>query len=78
MSLLSVIIPCYNEQENVPYFYTEFLKNEEFLNSRGTDFELIYVNDGSKDQTVAEIKKLHAMDERVKLISFSILFYLLQ
>lgn len=71
MSLLSVIVPCYNEQENVPYFYTEFIKNEEFLKSRGTDFELIYVNDGSKDQTVAEVKKLHEADERVKLISFS-------
>ena len=71
MYLLSVIVPCYNEQENVPYFYSEFLKNEEFFKMRQMDFELIYVNDGSKDQTVAEIKKLHETDARVKLISFS-------
>lgn len=71
MSLLSVIVPCYNEQENVPFFYEEFLKNESFFQGRGMDFELIYVNDGSKDQTVAEIKKLHEADQRVHLISFS-------
>ena len=71
MSLLSVIVPCYNEQENIPYFYTEFMRNEEILKTREMDFELIYVNDGSKDRTVEEIKKLHETDERVKLISFS-------
>ena len=71
MSLLSVIIPCYNEQENVPFFYEEFLKNEVFFQGRGMDFELIYVNDGSRDGTVAEIKKLHEKDPRVRLISFS-------
>ncbi|MBQ7359847.1 MAG: glycosyltransferase family 2 protein [Lachnospiraceae bacterium] len=71
MSLLSVIIPCYNEQENVPFFYEEFLKNEAFFRERGMDFELIYVNDGSRDATVAEIKKLHEKDSRVRLISFS-------
>jgi len=71
MSLLSVIVPCYNEQENVPYFYEEFIKNESFLKGRDMDFELIYVNDGSKDQTVTEIKKLHEADSRVRLISFS-------
>lgn len=71
MGLLSVIVPCYNEQENIPYFYTEFIRNEEFFKTREMDFELIYVNDGSKDRTVEEIKKLHETDERVKLISFS-------
>lgn len=71
MSLLSVIIPCYNEQENVPYFYEEFMKNEDFFEQRGLEIELIYVNDGSKDQTVAEVKKLHERDARVHLISFS-------
>lgn len=71
MGLLSVIVPCYNEQENVPYFYDEFVKNEEFLTKRNLEFELIYVNDGSKDETVAEVKKLHEKDARVHLISFS-------
>jgi len=69
--LLSVIVPCYNEEENVPFFYEEFMKNESFLSGRELDFEIIYVNDGSKDGTVAEVKKLHELDERVKLVSFS-------
>ena len=71
MKLLSVIVPCYNEEENVADFYNEFIKNEAFLNAREMDFEIIYINDGSKDDTVAEIKKLHERDERVHMVSFS-------
>lgn len=71
MSLLSVIVPCYNEQETVEDFYLEFLKNQEFFQQKDIEFEILYVNDGSKDGTVAEIKKLHERDERVHLISFS-------
>ncbi len=71
MKLLSVVVPCYNEEENIADFYHEFIKNEAFFKSKDMDFELIYVNDGSKDRTVEEIKKLHAMDERVHLLSFS-------
>lgn len=71
MSLLSVIVPCYNEQETVEDFYTEFIKNEEFFWQQGIEYEILYVNDGSRDNTVAEIKKLHEKDERVHLISFS-------
>lgn len=71
MKLLSVIVPCYNEEENVSYFYEEFVKNESFLKERDTDFEILYVDDGSSDQTVQEVKKLHETDERVHLLSFS-------
>ncbi len=71
MELLSVIVPCYNEEENVRYFYEELMKNESFFKQRELDVEVIYVNDGSKDKTVEEVKKLHAEDERVKLVSFS-------
>ena len=71
MSLLSVIVPCYNEEENVHFFYEELMKNADFFAGRNMDVEIIYVNDGSKDNTVAEVKKLHEGDERVKLISFS-------
>lgn len=69
--LLSVIVPCYNEEENVPYFYEELMKNEEFFKGRDMDVEVIYVDDGSVDGTVSEVKKLNAKDDRVKLISFS-------
>lgn len=71
MELLSVIVPCYNEEENIEYFYEELMKNESFFKQRELDVEVIYVNDGSKDKTVAEVKKMHEKDERVKLISFS-------
>ncbi|MBO4808474.1 MAG: glycosyltransferase family 2 protein [Lachnospiraceae bacterium] len=71
MSLLSVIVPCYNEEENVPYFYEEFLKNKDFFDKEGIDFEIIYVDDGSKDNTASKVKELRTKDERVRLLSFS-------
>lgn len=71
MKLLSVIVPCYNEEENVPFFYEEFMKNEAFFKEKEIDWELVYVDDGSKDGTAAEVKKLHEKDERVHLLSFS-------
>jgi glycosyltransferase involved in cell wall biosynthesis len=71
MSLLSVIVPCYNEEENVPYFYEEFLKNKDFFDKEGIDFEIIYVDDGSKDNTASRVKELRTKDERVRLLSFS-------
>ncbi len=69
--LFSAIVPCYNEEENVEDFYNEILKQEEYLKSNSLEFELIYVDDGSKDGTVSEVKKLIEKDKRVHLISFS-------
>ena len=69
--LLSVIVPCYNEEENVPYFYEELMKLTPFFEEKKLDLELIYVDDGSKDGTVNEVKKLNEKDDRVKLVSFS-------
>jgi len=71
MDLLSVIVPCYNEEENIFPFYEELMKNKEFFDKRGLELEIIYVNDGSKDGTVAKVKELNKKDSRVKLISFS-------
>lgn len=71
MKLLSVIVPCYNEEENVPFFYEEFLKNELYFKEKGIDWEILYVDDGSKDNTAEEVRKLHTSDERVHLLSFS-------
>lgn len=71
MRLLSVIVPCYNEEENVPFFYEAFMENKAFLDEEDLDYELIYVDDGSKDRTVEEVRKLHEKDERVHLVSFS-------
>jgi len=71
MSLLSVIVPCYNEEENVAVFYGELMKNEAFFAEREVALEIIYVDDGSGDRTVPEVKKLRERDGRVHLLSFS-------
>lgn len=71
MKLLSAIVPCFNEEENVSYFYEEFLKNESFFKENDLEFELWYIDDGSKDATAEEVKKLTRRDARVHLLSFS-------
>ena len=71
MALLSVIVPCYNEEENVKYFYDELMKNQSFFEEKKLDVEIIYVDDGSKDRTVEEVKKLRERADNVHLISFS-------
>ncbi|WP_418718362.1 glycosyltransferase family 2 protein [Candidatus Allofournierella merdipullorum] len=70
--LLSIVVPCYNEQEALPYFYKEICRvAEEMKASHGADFEFIFVDDGSKDNTLAIARQLHKEDERVRYISFS-------
>ena len=73
MSLLTVVVPCYNEEEAIPFFYEEMLKTIEVFNKDfpSVEFEMLFIDDGSKDHTVAEVKKLRAEDERVHLVSFS-------
>lgn len=71
MQTLSVIIPCYNEEENVRDFYDELMKNHDFFVKRELECELIYIDDGSSDNTVGEVKRLSEEDKRVHLISFS-------
>ncbi len=65
---ISVIIPCYNEQESLDLFYEEICQVAENMDY---DFEFIFVNDGSRDHTLEKIKVLSQGDERVKYISFS-------
>ena len=70
--LLSIVVPCYNEQEALPYFYKEICRvAEEMKTSHGADFEFIFVDDGSKDKTLAIARELHKKDPRVRYISFS-------
>lgn len=71
MKLLSIVVPCYNEEENVPYFYEELLKQDQKLMESEVSIEIIYIDDGSRDRTVEEVKKLRERDERVHLVSFS-------
>ena len=70
--LLSIVVPCYNEQEALPYFYEEICRVAgEMKASHGADFEFIFVDDGSKDKTLSIARELHKQDERVRYISFS-------
>ena len=69
--LLSVIVPCYNEEENIRDFYDELMKNASFFQNRDMDVEILYIDDGSKDRTVENVKKLAREDGRVHLVSFS-------
>lgn len=71
MKTISAIVPCYNEEENVGFFYQEFMKNRPFFEAHDLDYELIYVDDGSSDETARKVKELHLKDKRVVLISFS-------
>lgn len=71
MKLLSVIVPCYNEEENVADFYNELMKTEDFFHKNDVEMEVIYIDDGSKDHTVDEVHKLRDIDPRVHLVSFS-------
>lgn len=66
---ISVIVSCYNEEESLPLFYEEMSKVMAEMSQN--DFELIFVNDGSRDNTLKEIKELRAKDKSVRYISFS-------
>lgn len=65
---LSVIVPCYNEQESIFLFYEEITR---VASEMEETFEFIFINDGSSDQTEQRIKELSEKDSRVKYISFS-------
>ena len=71
MKLLSIIVPCYNEAENIRDFYDELMKTECFFQEHDVEFEIIYVDDGSDDGTVTNVRKLNQTDQRVHLVSFS-------
>ena len=66
--LLSLIVPCYNEEEVLPLFYE---KTTAVLQSMKCDYELLFVNDGSKDGTLGLMKQFAASDGHVKYLSFS-------
>lgn len=69
MDKISVIIPCYNEQEAIPIFYEAITKVADELSQ--AELELLFVNDGSKDESLKEMKRLAEADGRVKYVSFS-------
>ena len=70
MEKISIIVPCYNEEKAIPLFYKELQKNLKDF-PKTVNFEILFVNDGSKDNTLKTIKDLAKKDDSVKYISFS-------
>ena len=69
MPKLSIVVPCYNEEEAIPLFYPAV---EKVVKQMPVETEYWFVNDGSSDDTLAELRKLHEQDpERVHYVSFS-------
>lgn len=65
MKKISIIVPCYNEEENISIFYNELNNTFKKINAK---YEIIFIDDGSKDRTLSKIKKIK---NNVKYISFS-------
>ncbi len=66
---ISVVVPCFNEEEVLPMFYEK--SSEAFAQIQNVDIEYVFVNDGSKDKTLTVIKDLAAKDSRIHYVSFS-------
>jgi len=64
---LSIVIPIYNEEENIDPLYQEII---DALNGKYTNFEIIFINDGSLDQSLIRLKTLNKKDSRLKIINF--------
>ncbi|HCO67690.1 MAG TPA: glycosyltransferase, partial [Dysgonomonas sp.] len=69
MDKITTIIPCYNEEQALPYLYDELVKVAGIMS--GQEFEFIFINDGSRDKTLDVIRELRKKDERVRYVSFS-------
>ena len=69
MDKISIIVPCYNEEESIPLFYKEISKIIKKM--KDVTFELLFVNDGSPDNSLKEMKKLSEEDNYIKYLSFS-------
>ena len=68
MKKLTLIVPCFNEQEALPFFYKEAIS---VLKNLNYEYELLFINDGSKDNTLNILKDFADRDACVKYISFS-------
>lgn len=70
--LVSFVVPCYNEEESLPIFYKEACHVSDILRKEyQAEAEFIFIDDGSSDGTVKELRKLRKKDDRVRFISFS-------
>ena len=69
MEKISVVVSCYNEEESIPLFYNEIKKVMSIM--KEFQFEVLFVDDGSKDRTLEVAKELAKKDECIKYVSFS-------
>lgn len=69
MDKISVIVPCFNEEASLPFYKEEILKVMQQMSSE--EFELLFINDGSKDTTLPLLKQYASEDTRFKYVSFS-------
>ena len=69
MEKISIVVPCYNEEESLPIFYEEICKVSKKMNY--VDFEFLFIDDGSSDKTLKLLKEFNSKDKRVRYISFS-------
>ena len=70
--LISVIVPCYNEEAALPFFLKEIRRVADEMSARyGCGFEMLFVNDGSRDRTLEVLREAAREDERVRYLSFS-------
>lgn len=65
---ISIIVPCFNEEESLPLFYQEMVR---VMQKMDNDFELLFINDGSKDKTLEILRQYAKIDIRVRYLSFS-------
>lgn len=68
MKRITIIVPCYNEEDSLQLFYDEIIK---YMVNPNYQFELLFINDGSKDKTLDVIRKLAHEDRRIGYLSFS-------
>ena len=73
MKKLSIIVPCYNEEEVLPLFYAEITRVMDEMKRTYAEltFELLFIDDGSRDKTLTQLRELATKDQRVRYISFS-------
>ena len=69
MPVISIVVPCYNEEEALPLFYQEATRVAGEMS--GIDFEFVFIDDGSRDNTLPVLRRLAAADRRVRFVSFS-------
>ncbi len=71
MKHISIVVPCYNEEEALPLYYEAMLPVLETLRAQGADVDFVFVDDGSKDGTLRVLRDLHEKDGRCGYVSFS-------